>query len=1228
MTPFKAQPNRQRGFLLPSMRRPLIVPFLLISSFLAFFSAASTASAAGTVAWTVRGVAVPSNFSSGNTAVCERERKCDRYQLLVMNAGDEASSGPITLTDKLPPGITTLETPGSGGGTEEQEEKRWACTEGEGNSMVTCTFEGPVAAGKFAPFLTIVVSAPTATMEKEALETRAPLKNEVTVEGGGAAASASTSQETSVGSQPLSFGVTEFELAPDGVGGAPALQAGGHPWELTASFGVPSVVSPPGNLSEGVGGAFTPVRNVKSALVELPAGFFGDPQATAHCTETELRDESCPPGSRVGVYALAGDIFSDDEFLFTEAAESGPCCSAVYNMVPEAGYPAEFGFTFARLPVYMYASVVHTATGYRLRVAAPGIPPEAEATNAAITFFGEPGALNGTGSEEAFLTSPDDCAAGALPSTIELESWGEPGHPISRQATAYSQITGCNQLQSQFHPKLELAPSSAAEHGTSQADEPSGYTASLEVPQTSKVSELATPELREATVTLPQGVSVSPSAAQGLVGCQAEGPEGINIGSDKIGPGGRDEGDPEATELGAGHAGGNGSPYDDGLYHTARGHCPGASTLGTVEVFTPLLPTRCGGENQSACRPGESPAPLQGHVYLAQPKCGGAGQPECTEASATNGELFGLYIEAEGSGVILKLPGTVAASPQTGQLTGTFKENPQLPFSDLKLRFHGGPRAPLANPQSCGSFATTSILSSWAGQEVSEASPAFSVDWDGKGGGCPASLPFGPGFTAGTTRPTAGTFTPFTLTLSRQDREQDLSGLSVTLPPGLLGKIAGVPLCGEAQANAGTCGSESQIGTTSVTAGSGEDPLYVPGGRVYLTTGYKGQPFGLSIVVPAVAGPFNLGNVVVRSAIHIDPNTAQVTVISDPLPQSKDGVPFRLRTVNVEINRAGGFTFNPTDCAQQPITATITGAQGATAAVSSPFAVTGCASLPFKPSFTASTQAKTSKTDGASLVVKVTQKPGEANIHKVDLQLPLALPSRLTTLQKACTEAQFNANPAGCPEGSVIGVATAHTPVLNAPLTGPAILVSHGGAAFPDVEFLLQGEGVEIVLDGKTDIKKGITYSMFETVPDAPISSFETILPEGPHSVLAAYGSLCSQTLVMPTTIAGQNGAQVTQSTSVAVTGCGKPSIKINKATIKGNTVLVRVTTSQPGTVTVSGSGLKRTRETLGAGGTHQLKVSLTKNGRSARKRHRKTKVKASVKDSNGSSSRTITLKL
>ncbi len=464
----------------------------------------------------------------------------------------------------------------------------------------------------------------------------------------------------------------------------------------------------------------------------------------------------------------------------------------------------------------------------------------------------------------------------------------------------------------------------------------------------------------------------------------------------------------------------------------------------------------------------------------------------------------------------------------------------------------------------------------WSVPETSAGTPSssFTVDWDGSGGACPGVLSFNPGFSAGTVTPLAGGFSPFTLTLSRKDREQGLLNIVVTMPPGLLGALKGVALCGEPQAAQGTCGSSSQIGTTQVAVGPGSHPLWKEG-KVFLTGPYKGQPFGLSVVVPAVAGPFNLGTVVVRASIHVDPDTAVLTVSSDPFPTILDGVPLRVQTVNVTVNRPG-FIFNPTDCDPRQLTATITSTQGAGANVSSAFVVGGCAGLPFKPSFSASTQGHTSRADGASLTVRVAQKAGEANIHKVDLQLPLALPSRLATLHGACTDAQFRADPAGCPAASVIGTATAVTPVLSAPLTGPAYLVSHGGTAFPDVEFVLQGEGVQVVLDGETDIKKGLTYSHFETVPDAPVSSFETVLPEGPHSVLTANGKdLCATSetktvsvrehvtvrvhgrvkhftktvkrtvktprpLLMPTTIVGQNGAVTKQSTHIIITGCPK----------------------------------------------------------------------------------------
>jgi hypothetical protein len=1217
---------------------------VVIVAFLGLLLSASSASAAGSVGWRVRAVAQPSVFSAGDAVGCQAEERCDRYQLLVQNVGSEASHGVVTLKDVLPAGITTLRSPRVG--VYAEEEGGWSCTSGAGNSTVVCTMgEGePIAAGHYAPYITIIVSAPGS-------DAPAVLKNEVSIEESEGAATGEDTLETLANVPAPLFGVSEFAFEPGNEAGAPSVAAGAHPWELTTSLGVPAVATPAGSTEDGAA-YFEPVKNIKRVSVELPLGFFGNPLAATHpasqCTQAQLHVSACPAESRVGTFAFSAGFFANGEFWFTEEENVPHEVSAVYNMKPERGYPAEFGFTFAKIPVYMYASAVHTPAGYRLRVVVPGVPEEIGLMNSQLTFYGEPGQLNGTaGNENAFLTNPVDCAAKGLPARVELTSWAQPDSPVYSEYQAFPQMTGCDQLH--FEPSLGVAPSppgpGPAQEGTSQADTPSAYSVNLKVPQTEGFRERATPDLKDATVTLPEGVSVSPSAATGLVGCQETGPEGINIGSSNIGPAGQDLGDPEATEFGGGYEGGNNSQYDDSVYHTAPGHCLPASKLGSVEVCTSVLPNRANSEGHveegvKACEEHEGIAPLQGSVYLAQPKCGGAGQPECTPASATNGELYGLYIEVAGSGQIFKLSGKVEANPATGQLTSTFAENPQLPFSELRLHLHGGPRAPLANPQSCGTFTTTSLLEPWSHQPAPgeaagtpDASPssAFVIS------GC-AGNPFNPSFSAGTTSSAAGAYSPFTLTFSRNDGEQDLAGLNVTLPPGLLGKLAGVEQCPEVQANAGTCGPNSQIGSVSVLAGPGTQPYYVTGGQVYLTGPYNGGPFGLSIVVPAKAGPFNLGNEVVRAAIHINPQTGQVSV-SNAIPQIRDGVPFRLRTANVEINRPN-FTFNATNCSPSSVSGSIGGSGGASAAVSSPYQATGCGSLPFAPQFSASTQGQASKANGASLTVKVGYPQGNyANIKKVDVSLPKALPSRLTTLQKACTESQFAANPAGCPAASAVGTATATTPLLNSPLTGPAYLVSRGGAAFPDLVILLQGEGVEIELVGNTDIKNGITYSRFETVPDAPVSSFELNLPQGPYSILGtnlpegANYSFCGQNLVMPTEITGQNGAVIKQNTKIAVTGAcaaslaAKPSVKITKVKLKGNTVVVTVTTSQKGAVTVSGKGLKSTKKTLSAG-THQLKLVLTKAGKTARKHHRRVKLSASVKSSTGTATKTTTLEL
>jgi hypothetical protein len=1109
--------------------------------------------------WEVSTSTYPTSLSPGGSGIIE---------VGVYNVGAASSSGVVTVTDTLRPGLTaTAAGDMEAGGTNEAgepsigEEKLWDCS---GTTVVICTND-PVnlpslhAAGlprqgpglpSQGPMHRIGIAV---TVDPGA---SGAVPNQVTVAGGGALTPATMSGPIVVSSMPSSdFGFSGFDGWLTNADGTSDTQAGSHPYELSINLDF--------NTRSN-----SRVRDIET---NLPPGLVGDPNAVPQCTRQQLDNEICPASTQIGV-DRAG-------FRASKAAPT-MLTVAVYNMVPPPGIPAQFAFELFHLNAFLDAGV-RSGSDYGITEHVDNIPKNPAFNR--ITIWGVPAdpvhdpergctgagdlvkACSSGAAVKPLLTLPTSCM-GLQTFTVNANTWQDASvtaedsfvsHDSNGKSTGF---TGCEHLG--FGPSITTAPD------TTNADTPAGLTVEVKPPLggLSDVNGLSTSDIQNTTVTLPEGLVINPGQAAGLKACQE-------------------------SESGLGTEG----PLS----------CPLASKVGTVKIKTPLLE-------------GSAEKELEGNVYILQ----------------SNPPNLKLLVAASADGVNLKLVGKVHLDEATGRLTTKFEGTPELPVTDFKLSFNGGAQAALATPTQCGTYTTTSDFNPWSSPFVADVFPtsSFQISSGPGGGPCPSSpLPFSPSLIAGSTTDQAGGFTSFSLLLQRGDGQQRIEKLQFEEPAGLAGLISSVPLCDEANANAGTCSAASHIGHAVVTSGPGLYPLVLPQPGapelpIYLTGPYKGAPFGLSIVTPVIAGPFNLGTIVTRAKIEVDPHTAQITITTDPLPQVVDGVPTDLRSINSIIDRPN-FLFNPTNCNPQEFTGTATSAQGAVAPISSHFQVGSCRELPFNPSFAASTQGKTSKANGASLTVKVAQKPGEANIHKVNLQLPLALPSRLTTLQKACTEAQFNANPAGCPEASNIGTATAVTPVLNVPLTGPAFLVSHGGAAFPDVEFVLQGQGVQIVLDGKTDIKKGITFSRFETVPDAPISSFETRLPEGPHSVLAAYGNLCSQKLVMPTTIVGQNGAQVTQSTNIAVTGCGKPSIKITKAKIKGNTVLVTVTTTQQGTVTVSGNGLKTIKKTLAAG-AHQLKVSLTKNGRTARKHHKKIKVKASVKDSNGSSSKTMTLKL
>ena len=1084
--------------LIPSRVLGLLSGLLVFGALSASTALASESPPQPQPNWRISGEVLPTYIAAGHTGL---------LLLRVENVGavPTAPGAPVRVMDRLPPGVEAIHAGAlvHDGLTVDSSGLWGECGIADEARMVTCTYQ----AGATIPPVSLTpggdvnvnagphsLAPPIGIEVSVASEAAGPLTDAATVVGGGAPEGAATTASIDVTESPVPFGVAAFRQWSTTANGAPASQAGGHPYATTTSI----VLNSTGSPEQDFGPAGAGVRDLD---VELPPGFVGDPNAVPKCPRPEFDSRlngsfnaECPPDTQVGVAI----VYTDPDGLFAEIP--------VYNLVPPAGVPVQFGLAFEQFAAVLSATVHPNPNGqYSVSVDARDIQSRGE-TGVTVSFWGIPaesshdalrdpqGANSPKGrtpsdvAYKPFLRLPTSCG---VPQTLAISaaSWADPLQlPVLFTGVAASTdgdentvaLEGCERLS--FGPSLQLTPDTTA------TDAPTGIEANLRLPQNEDPNALAEADLKDASVTLPPGWTLSSSAANGLEAC---------------------------------------SPEEIGLGNERQPTCPAASKIGTLEVATPLLEH-----------------PLEGEIYVAQQE-------------TVDGSLIGGYLVVDDArtGVLIKLPGRFEVGGgagvkglQPGQIRAVFENSPQFPFSDLKLKFFGGPKASLMTPAACGASTATTVMTGWNGSVVTPESNPITTNT-----GCTQS--FSPSFTAGTADSGAGQYSPFTLSLSRTDSEQQLSGLSFTLPPGVAAKLAGVPRCSNAEANAGACPASTQIGTVTVGAGAGPEPLYV-NGTMYLTGPYKGAPFGEVVEVPAIAGPFNLDEngrpVVVRGAIRINPNTAQGEVVSDPLPTELRGIQIDERSVQVTVNRSN-FIFNPTNCGQLATTGAIRSTAGTIANVSSPFKASGCSKLPFKPVMTISTQPHATKADGASLSVKLSQKSGEANIHKVEIQIPTQLPARLTTLQKACTEKVFEENPATCPKGSVIGTAKAVTPVLSSPLKGPAILVSHGGAAFPDVEFVLQGEGVTIVLDGKTNIKKGITYSKFETVPDAPVTSFEANFPSGPNSIFAAYlnkssaPDLCGSKLAIPTTMEGQNGSVVKATKSLGITGCPKPK-KVKKA--------------------------------------------------------------------------------
>jgi len=879
--------------------------------------------------------------------------------------------------------------------------------------------------------------------------------------------------------------------------GHPFTQAGGHPFAASTTVTFNTFTHP-------VFGPGWPVAPTKDLFVDLPPGFVGNPTIGEKCSlpDLALAPPTCPVASQVGIATVRWSPGSAGDTI-------GPI--GVYLMVPPPDVPARFGFNVSGTVVMLDADL-RSGSDYGLSVDAKDISEGLAVNGTSLTLWGVPADTshdsqracpglpfpsNTCGSQAAlkpFLRNPTSCTPDGtgLPTTLHLDSWFNPGDFknatfVSHKPPGFSQpgtpfplnplppdqwgapigTTNCDRVP--FDPSLTVTP--GAIDSPAQAGKPSSFTFDLTLPQSELPDAVATSDLKKAVVRLPEGVRVSPSAADGLDAC---------------------------------------SPPEIALKSTAGPTCPNGSKVGALTIETPLLDD-----------------PLTGSIYLATPHAN------------PSGSLVALYLVAKGPGVIVKLPGKVAMDPVSGQLTATFDNNPQLPFSRLHLEFDGGPRASLVLPSRCGIYTTHAVMTSWSGATVF-ANSSFTLSRDGKGAPCP-SQGFAPAFEAGTVNPVAGASTPFVLSLTRSDADQELRSLSVDMPQGLVAKIKGVPLCPAAPAAAGTCGEESRVGSVTTAAGAGPNPFYLPG-HAYLAGPYKGAPFSLSIVVPAVAGPFDLGTVVVRAAIVVDRHTAALHVVSDPFPTILDGFPLQVRVVRVAVDRRT-FIRNPTSCAEKHVRAAVGSVTGTVAQVSSRFQVGNCNALALKPRMQLTVGAKghTRAHSSTPLTATLTQTPGQTNLKSVGVTLPLLFNARLDVVNNACTRAAFEA---GHCEAAKAGSAVAVTPLLPHALRGGAYFVKDPHApigSLPNLIVALRGQ-VDFDLVGTITIPGGTLLSTtFDSVPDVPITKFILRLRAGQHGPVGTVANLCTGSARRATAhlkFEAQNGKSTSTDQRLRIAGC------------------------------------------------------------------------------------------
>jgi hypothetical protein len=1024
------------------------------------------------------------------------------YHVLLINIGDSQADGtggdPIVFRASLPPevratGVVLILPPF---GTFDASVAGWSCTgDGPGPAPnivgannIECSLAGAVDSHSLNAGFPL---KPVVTTDVDGAAS-GKLEAAFTVSGAGAPEVA-THEVTQIAATSPAFGVESFDGAVTAdPAGSPYTQAGGHPYgaSTTIDFNTETNDNP-------LIGDLWPVAAPKTLSVELPPGLVGYPTAAARCDAGDLAVGQCSSASQVGtvVIHINGIIFNN---------VLGPF--PLFNLDPPPDVPAQFGFYIYGV-VTTLAAHVRSDSDYGVTITAPKLPEGLAFTGSTVTLWGFPSddvhtperACPGSTPEYAPNHSPP-CASGAprlpflrnptscpdpgrgLTTNLTVDAWNDPGRLATASFTSHD-VPGYPRAPQNWGP--ELGPRDCGKVP---------FTPRLRVAPVAP-ARAGSPTGFSFDVSLPQPPDPDGIGQSDLKKAVVTLPEGVRVSP--------------SSAAGLGGC----STAQIALHTLQEPSCPDSSKIGEVTLDTPLLSDS-----------------LHGSVYLATP----FDNPSRT--------LLALYIVVRGHGVLIKLPGQVTAdNDHEGQLTATFDDNPQAPFSNLRLTFNDGPRAPITTPDKCGTYTAHAVFTGWSGATAT-ADSSFTLAQDADGTPCKAHG-FDPGFDAGTANPVAGKTTSFHLRVTRPDQNPQLAGLTVHMPQGLTGYVSHVDLCGATDAAQGTCPAGSKIGDVTVGSGAGSNPFFITNGRAYLTGPYKGAAYGVAIVVPAVAGPFDLGNVNVRSALFVDKHDATLRVVSDPLPTILQGIPLDVRDVRVAVDKPG-FILNPTSCAQKRVDGTIVSTLAQRASVSSRFEVGDCASLGFKPRMvlTVGGRGHTHRNQTSPLSTTLTMPPrNQAGLRFIRVTLPTTINARLNTIQDACTRAEFESDISKCAHAKA-GSAVASVPLLRDPIRGTVYFVKNG-RPIPDLFVALRGQ-VDFDLIGRITIPGGNHLSTtFDAAPDVPVRSFRLSLLGGFRTAsIGAVENLCTahaRRQKAEVDYIAQNGKVLQVHPALRVAGCG-----------------------------------------------------------------------------------------